>query len=455
MDIRTRLTFQFVILISLLMLLAFSVIYYSSEIYREDEFNRRLKNKGENAVQLLMEVDEINSELFKKIDQKNPVNLPEEEISIFDSSRRLIFQKKIHSLKLDEELLLSDLSLKNSKTLYAGKNQIIAFAANSKNQVYYVVTSGLDVFGYSKLKNLRNTMAITFGFSLIVLWFLGRIFARRAFKPVIGMVHQVQEMNIQDLGKRLNIENPNDEIGQLGATFNELLARIEKVFTNQKNFISNASHELRTPLTSISGQLEVELLTDRTNEEYKATIESTLEDMKSLNEIANKLLVLAHTSSENQDHQFEPLRVDEVLWQARYDILKRYPNAKINIEFEDGVDDEKSLVILGNEQLLKIAFLNLIDNGCKYSTNQFVHISVSVEDTFCMITFTDQGIGIGNEDIKHIFEPFYRSRQVTHTKGHGIGLSLVEKIISSHNGEISVQSSSHGTRFIVKLSIAS
>lgn len=454
MNIRTRLTFQFVLLVSVLLVAAFVSIYFFSNQFRRDEFFVRLQNKGSNIIQLLIQVDEVNKELLAKIDQNNPVNLPEEEVSVYGPMGNLIFEKKSSKSPVNHMKLLE--KLQKNKVLKEEKNgkQYLGFEVKIDKKEYYVIATAADVYGYTKLRNLRTVLVITFFISIILLWFQGRIFTGRAFKPISGMVKQVNSINIHNLHQRLDSGDENDELGQLAKTFNDLLYRIEKAFISQRNFIANASHELRTPLTAISGQLEVELLSDRSEKEYKETMSSVLEDMKNLNEIANKLLILAHASSENPKNQFKIIRIDEVLWLAQNDIIKRIPEAKVKIEFGKEMDDDKYFTIFGSEHLTRTAFINLMDNACKYSVDKEVNITVSQSLNHCILEFSDNGIGIKDEDIKHIFQPFYRSWNVMNIKGHGIGLSLVEKIIQIHNASITVKSSDSGTQFRIAFPLA-
>ncbi|MCK7462303.1 MAG: HAMP domain-containing protein [Sphingobacterium sp.] len=158
---------------------------------------------------------------------------------------------------------------------------------------------------------------------MIIVFFAGRIFADRALQPVSNIIAQVNGISITNLNERIDEGNGTDELARLAGTFNGMLQRLESAFRIQKNFIANASHELRTPLTVISGQLEVILMKARENEEYRNTIISVLDDIKNLNNLSNRLLLLAQASSEIAEITFSPLRIDDTLWNARTEILKR------------------------------------------------------------------------------------------------------------------------------------
>jgi signal transduction histidine kinase len=266
------------------------------------------------------------------------------------------------------------------------------------------------------------------------------MYANRALKPMSDVVKQVDKINIASLNMRVNEGNRTDEIAQLAITFNHMLERLETAFEMQRSFVSNASHELRTPLTSITGQIEVSLMKSRTQPEYEAILESVLEDIKNLNALSNGLLDLAKASSDISAMAIRNLRIDEILWETRAELLKRNKEYSISIQFGEAIDDESELTVQGNEHLLKIAMTNVMENACKYSADQSVLVALSVENKNVVAGFTDHGIGIDPNDLNHIFQPFYRAGNAKNITGNGLGLSLADKIISLHGGTIALVS---------------
>ena len=122
---------------------------------------------------------------------------------------------------------------------------------------------------------------------------------------------------------------------------------------------------------SITGQIEVSLMKPRSQAEYEAILESVLEDIKNLNALSNGLLDLAKASSDISEIALLPLRIDEILWETRAELLERKKDYKVSIEFSKPIEDEKELTVLGNHHLLKTAIVNLMDNACKFSPKQF------------------------------------------------------------------------------------
>jgi signal transduction histidine kinase len=133
--------------------------------------------------------------------------------------------------------------------------------------------------------------------------------------------------------------------------------------------------------------------------------------------------------------------------------MKRFnPSYSINISLDDSVTDSEKIIVAGDEYLLKTAVSNLIENACKYSPDHSVLIGIGREDKYVKVIFEDKGIGIPEEDIENILEPFYRGKNTVEIPGTGIGLSLVNQIVKNHNGTITITSKpGEGTRITLLL----
>jgi signal transduction histidine kinase len=348
---------------------------------------------------------------------------------------------------------LNKIRLDGEKRFKQQNRETIGYFYTGEYDRIVVFVGAEDIFGLKKLIRLRIILIFVFIGSLIIVFFAGRVFSTRSLKPISKLAVELDGIEASNLSIRVNEGNGTDEISQLSQTFNKMLVRLDSAFNMQKNFIANASHELRTPLTVISGQIEVLLLKNRNIDEYKETLKTILVEIKNLTSISNRLLLLAQTSSDLQHIHFINFRIDEILWQCQHDTLKRYPLYKVDIELDINIDSDDKLIVFGNEPLLKTAFLNLIDNGCKYSDPNAVQIIITNTNKHEIeIKFIDKGIGIPENELKNIFDPFYRAKNVLAIKGHGIGLSLVEKITKLHRGTIKVESSQNeGSIFSVIL----
>jgi signal transduction histidine kinase len=300
------------------------------------------------------------------------------------------------------------------------------------------VAAAKDVVGSLHLEKLKIILYIVCFISLLLFFIAGWFYSGRALKPISNVVKKVEDISITSLNLRVFEGNGNDEIGRLAKTFNKMLERLETSFGMQKNFIANASHELRTPLTSINGQLEVLMMKDRSTEEYKSALGSVLDDIKSLIILSNRLLLIARTSAEGPVNFNKKIRIDEILWQAQEEIIRFNNDYRINISIDDSLTDSDQMIVVGDESLLKVAVSNIIDNACKYSSNHSVDIRFRHIENFIEVVFEDKGIGISEEDLQKIFEPFYRGANTISISGTGIGLPLVSQIIKNHYGTVTI-----------------
>ena len=291
---------------------------------------------------------------------------------------------------------------------------------------------------------------VVFVLSAILIVFAGYFNAKQSLVPIKDIIRQVDNIKANNLSSRLAVKN-KDEIAELSDNFNKMLERIESAFETERMFVSNVSHELRTPLTSIIGQVEVTLLKPRNDEEYKMLLISILEDVKNMKTIINGFLDLAEAGIETNNHKFNLLRTDELIFSVKDEILKRKPNYEIYIDFENLPEDEDEVSIKGNERLLRILFLNLIDNACKFSDQHKVSIKIGYDSFFVTLRFLDNGIGIPNDELNLIFQPLYRGSNTSGKGGHGIGLSIVKRIADIHHAMVDINSALNiGTSVTIK-----
>ncbi len=452
MQIRTRLTLQFLLWGAIIMIFASFIIYYSSANFRKEDFNNRLRNKAKNTARLLLEAKEIDPDRVLRQEKDNPINLINEKIIILNFLNDVVYSTDASNEIKIIGSVLERIRLFENVTYKQGNYDIVGVLYSAKLDRFVVIAAATDIEGSFYLAKLRFILVLACCLSLVLFSFAGWIYSGRALKPITNVVRKVEEISITSLNLRVPVHNELDEIGKLAKTFNNMLERLESSFDVQKDFISNASHELRTPLTSINGQLEVLLMKDRSSQEYKAAVESVLDDIKSLILLSNRLLMVARSKSESFINLNKEVRIDDVLWQAQEEIQKYNTDYQINISLGETLTDSDHLVVNGDESLIKAALANLIDNACKYSDDHSVDIQMEHTGHQIELEFTDRGIGISEADLQKVFEPFYRASNAIEYPGTGIGLQIVNQVIKTHKGSIRISSKlGKGTKVTVKL----
>ncbi|MBK6963060.1 MAG: HAMP domain-containing histidine kinase [Bacteroidales bacterium] len=442
MQIRTRLALQFALLVGGI-LIAFSLmIYILSANYRKQEFTQRLKEKAINTAKLLIEVKQINDDLLRIIDSSNYSALLGDEVLVFDyfKKSRIYMNVDSSSLEITEELL-SKIRNNGQFTFKQGNREAIGLLYSNDLRRFVVIASAVDTYGITKLNNLLLVLVIGLFGSIALTVLAGLFFSRQSLRPISEVITQVSTISGSNLEQRVDEGNGTDEIAHLAITFNKMLDRIEMAFNVQKSFVSNASHELRTPLASITSQIEVALMKPRESEEYKEVLRSLLDDARSLTSLANNLLEIARTEQDMKLLKTSPVRFDELFLDTQSEILLLHPEYSIEAIINDNTEnEEQELTIQGNENLLKLIVVNLLDNACKFSGGKKVTAILSYNSENVHFKVSDQGIGISENDLPHIFEPFYRAGNAQTITGHGIGLSLISKIVKLHKGSITVSS---------------
>lgn len=258
--------------------------------------------------------------------------------------------------------------------------------------------------------------------------------------PISNITQRVNDISATNLHLRLDIKNKKDELGQLASTFNTMLDRLETSFEIQSNFISNASHELKNPLTAILGEIEISQNKERTADEYKTSLNKIEVEAARLDVLISSLLKLAQTEFDNKGLIIEPIRIDELLLSVKQNFNNIHPENNIVFDFSLLPENPDALIIQGNKSLLSIAFSNVLDNAGKFSGNQKVIIKIETTSKTVQITITDMGMGIPKDELKNIFEPFYRATNVRGVKGFGVGLPLTYRIVKLHSGQLQIDS---------------
>lgn len=438
MTIRNRITLQFTLFTSVILIIFSVIIYVLFSNFRHDEFIGRLKDKALNSVKLLADVDEVSHELLEIID-RNAVNpMPQEKLIIMDLDDQVVYRGPgTQDMEIPTHLRERVLREGSLQFTDAGQEGVVILF-KGRYDSFVVLASAFDQFGLSKLNYLRNILMVSVIISILLIALIGLFFSKQALQPLSRIVSQIDKVSASNLNLRIDEGNSKDEIAQLAIKFNRMMERLRAAFAIQRSFVANASHELRTPLTTLTGQLEVTLMNE-TRAEMKDVLEPLLQEIRQLNKLSNGLLDLAQADQDLSEISISTVRIDELLGAAQADLLRRNKKYRVILQLEE-FPDEKWLLLKGNEQLLKSALLNVLENACKYSSDATATVELSFDDTYIHVKVKDKGIGIPGNELELIFQPFFRSGRAKPYSGHGIGLTLTRKIVELHNGTIVVLS---------------
>jgi two-component system, OmpR family, sensor kinase len=289
------------------------------------------------------------------------------------------------------------------------------------------------------LHRLLVLLAIGGPVALLLASLAGYGVAAAALRPVETMRREAAEVSVTEPGRRLPVPPARDEIGRLGATLNEMLARLEAAFERERGFVSDASHELRTPLSILRTELELALRQGRTEAELKAALRSAAEETDRLNQLAEDLLVLARS-----DQGELPLRTEEV---ATGELLERAGERYASRASGSGrairVEPDGELRILADRPRLEQALTNLVENALRHGRGDVV-LSAEEQSGVVELHVRDEGEGFPTSFLPTAFERFTRADPARSRGGAGLGLAIVAAIATAHGGEAAARNRPEG-----------
>lgn len=424
--ILTIVSFQLILLISF-----GGTIYYLLNNYVNKSFRVDLKHRANINEKIVLEKNLISKEEYNEIlkeyvekltdEKRYHIPYPYKSDSLISGKNSVLPKEFITNLLQQKSYFYSDDSIK-----FYGEEFIV------DGSRWLIIISANDLSGDNLLSELKNIIIIGTIIISIILFIVSYILSRSILKPIKNKVYSAMKISSSNMHERIDVENPNDELGQLAIAFNRMLGRLEESFKSQNSFISNASHEIKNPLTMISGTAEIALLKERSVDDYKKTLESILQDSEFLNSLVNQLFLLAKT-----DTNFEKLPKDKFLLLDLLEIIsdqnkKLYPK-KLNIIISNL---SQGALLFGNKELLISAIQNLLDNAIKFSEGKDVILETKRLEKQIRIRITDNGPGVKEYELIKITSAFYRSETVRNIEGHGIGLALAKKIIKLHDGNL-------------------
>jgi heavy metal sensor kinase len=300
---------------------------------------------------------------------------------------------------------------------------------------------------------LRISLWLVPGGTLLAL-LLGWWMAGRVLRPVEAIGAAARDIGISDLHRRLPVRGAGDELDRLATAFNEVLERLEKAVAQMKDFTASISHELRTPLTALRGEAEIALAHAGTESECRRVLESQLEEFEKLSRMINQMLTLARAEA----GQIELARDTANLSALAGSVVEQMEPVASTKGISLTARHDCDVVVSGDSGWLERAILNLIDNAIKFTPQAgTVEVRVRAQGNEAILEVIDNGIGISQQSMPHVFERFYRGdpSRTSETEGTGLGLSLVEWIVREHRGRVGVESRlGQGSTFRITLPLA-
>lgn len=318
----------------------------------------------------------------------------------------------------------------------------------------------VDIRGVTSITDAEENFVSTLRLAMVLLpllvlltALLGYYMTGRTLHPVGTITQTVRSIQKDgDLSRRIALGNGKDEIYQMAATFDSLLERIEKSLKREQQFTSDVAHELRTPISIMLLQCEDLLHQKDMDEETRDGIKILHQKASHLSQMVSQLLMLSRVDQGRAKVEKEIVNFSELTEMAVEEMKMQAQEKQISVY----ANVQSDLYVLGDETLLIRMWMNLLQNAVKYGKENgqiFVFLRKWREEIQAEIT--DDGIGIREEDLPHIWERFYQA-DTSRTRGDsaGLGLAMVQWIINEHGGTIQVKSKlGEGTSFYISLPV--
>jgi len=298
----------------------------------------------------------------------------------------------------------------------------------------------LDASEYGKVPLFAFSIAC-----IIVGTVIAAVFSRRLLSPLRGIMNATDRIAAGDYSVRLSLKRP-EEFRQLSDKFNHMAEELGSVEMLRTDFVNNFSHEFKTPIVSIRGFAKALKWDDLTEGERAEYLDIIISESERLSELSANVLYLSKLEKQSILTDRRRINVSEQIRLVIALLYQKLADKRLNIVFDSG-----EYFITGNEEMLKQVWINLLDNAIKFSPEEgSVTVMVSQDEAHTRVSVTNEGGGIPPEAQARIFDKFYQADPSHSTRGNGLGLSIVKKIVDLHGGEITV-SSDKGTVFTVTL----
>lgn len=442
MKIQTKTTILFTVITATIFLILNVTVYYFVKSFANNDFEKRLELRSKITAKVKFEEGELSTEAFKAIQKQYLERLPDQESFIFEMLGNKLKDASLVPKEIPIKFINQIISNNGKTTLYEnGFRHFAGLLYSDEGSNYVVIASATNEYGRKMMQYLLYIKIFALIVATLIIYSVGLYFAKKTFQPIREVIDSVKTISDGNFHIRLKELDSSDEIAELTSTFNQMLNRLETAFEIQNNFISNASHELRTPLTAIVGEADLALAKPRSIEEYQQSLQQIILQAEKLQQLTKGLLALAQTGFDGKRQLWEMIRIDQLIFDVKDNCDAILPQNNIKIWLDKLPNNEEGISIKGNADLLKIAITNIVLNACKYSDNKEVTISLLINLQEAIIKIEDAGIGIPKEELKNIYDPFFRASNTKKYDGFGIGMPLSNNIIQLHKGSIAVQSS--------------
>ena len=474
-SMRARLTLWYTgVLALILIIFAVSLYFYLARATRQRTDDALLDTANSFASSFNSELgDESHTGNDAAKEAAQGFRFRDQQIIVFDSQRRMVltsnpggfpegndwFTLPAAKAPLDELTNSASRAGTSYKTFFTGHRAIraVAILMPASRESYTLLIATPLQNQEQTLESAREAFSVAIPLALLIAGLGGYFLARKSLAPVVTMGEQAARIGASNLNERIPVPENNSELGRLARIFNDLLARLDESFAQQKRFMADASHELRTPVAVVCGESEVALSQPTREEtEYRESLTIVNDEGQRLTRMVEDLFTLARADAGEYPLVVADFYLDESVNEYVRSVRSLALQKDLEILYEAPA---KEIAFRGDEPLVRRMVLNLLHNAIKYTPEGGqVRVSVKKQQHHCEVVVSDTGPGIPAAAQPHVFDRFFRvdkarSRDESlNGSGAGLGLSIAKWVAELHGGSIALdRSDSAGSTFIISL----
>ena len=342
----------------------------------------------------------------------------------------------------------------------------VLLIASDGNKLGVLEFSNGPGYGTNVVDSVITALLIASVFAMAIAALAGWFMSQRVTRPVLALEHATQQMEQGNLAVRVNLQNEHQhEFLSLANSFNGMAEQVEQTVSTLRSFVADAAHELHTPLTAL--QTNLELARDETLAPHDLPSKSSAGERTSarirylsraqeqgqrLEALVKSLLDLSRIEAAESKFDLTPVDFSRLV----QEVCEQFASRAEQTEHEfEASPIEENVSVMGNQEQLRQVITNLLENALKFTPRGGrISVAFKAAENEAKLTIMDTGIGIPADDLPHLFERFHRGRNASNYAGNGLGLAIVNAIVTAHKGDVSVQSEPRkGTQMIVSIPI--
>jgi len=358
--------------------------------------------------------------------------------NLLDWPPGFVADKQVRNVWIEDELIPEQLPDKDGfwpmvgASLVDGSRLLVAQSVHQAEDLQEFILSTMAII-----------LTVSIGLALTMGWLLGRTLLRR----IDAINATAQQVTAGELSRRVPLSGQGDEFDELAGYLNAMLVRIEQLLTGMRQVTDNVAHDLRRPLTRVRNRIEVTLMEQRDEKEYRSALEETLEDADELMKTFSALLEIAQAEAGSFRGEWVEVDLSAMLEELGGLYLDEAEVRHKRFELQI----EPNLKVTGNRHLLAQAISNLLDNAFKYTPDDStIRLQAAMQAGRLSLTVSDNGPGIAVGQRDKVFERFVRLEPDRSTAGNGLGLSLVKAVADLHKAELTLEDNQPGLRVVLQ-----